>query len=656
LPNPILTRVAMSSPVYDVDCQKAEETTNSISKILARVPRPWFRRNADVNEAQEQHAEEVSATVRLPEKDAPALEVTVAESEQAEPAVVSVKKSHRGCAVVILRDSALLERCVLQKVAVIDGICCEIRRHCKKSATEEERAAKQGLFVAWGNRVERRVSVSEEGLEAYFNSLVGAPVPEGLEVMRPFDECHQVFLLASEAGAMMSPTVGVDEATKEQIANSFFCSAGSIVHLWDAKKRIDDLWNKPPPPLARSLMTRVARAELFPHSDTGGKEHDNRAGDKLSEVADIVGLLEGVPPGSAFLDLCGGPGAWSQHLLARTDLSLRGFGFTLKAGAGDADDWQCDEKDEWYDDLYKHPAWTALWGEDGTGDLLKTGNLEHCASMLAHHQVMLCVADGGFSDKAIPPNQLELYFYRLFLGELLMAAYCLKPGGKFVCKLYTTFSTATAALLFLTTRLFDSVKIVKPMSSRTTGPERYLVAVGFKDNQQTNAIRNALMRSHNLGAGNSPLTTPLLMPVIESANLLRDAKFAASMREMTTGLCERQATAMHAVVDRAEFLEDMAMSTAVSSSSHWYKAAVERRRHLLAAQGFNEEGENEHDDRTERRERRDRKDRKDRGGHGEHRHRGSATAHHDSRPAWHSVPTPARAGARRSDGRYNGWQ
>merc|ERR1712232_871401 len=172
-------------------------------------------------------------------------------------------------------------------------------------------------------------------------------------------------------------------------------------------------------------------------------------------------------------------------------------------------------------DLYQNPNWTALWGADGTGDLLKPGNLEHCVKQLAREQVLLCVADGGFSDDAIPQNLQELYFYRLFLAELLTAVSCLGQGGKFVCKLYTSFSASTSALLFLTTRLFESVEIVKPVSSKATGPERYLVASGFLDNSESSAIQAGLMRAHTTGGGASPLVTPLLTPIVEAEQLAK---------------------------------------------------------------------------------------------------------------------------------------
>jgi hypothetical protein len=481
----------------------------------------------------------------------------------------------------LLRDPAIIERCVLQRVAVVDGVCVEMTRHSKKNKVQEEAMEPvAGIFVAWGARVERKAPVSTEGLQEYFNSLAGKLCPEGLVAVPPFKESHLSFPLTSEGFAPMSFDIRSIPAAANEILSSAHCKEVLITDLQAAKKRLDALWDKPPPPMARSLMTRTARSQLFPHSGEGGQEHENRAGDKLAELSAITDLLDGIPAGAAFLDLCGGPGAWSQHLLEKKDLALRGFGFTLKAGVGASEDWQADAKDEWYPDLYAHPDWTALWGVDGTGDLLKPGNLQHCAAQLANEQVLLCVADGGFSDKAIPPNLLELYFYRLFLAELLMASSCLSQGGKFVCKLYTAFSPSTAALLFLTTRLFDSVEIVKPMSSRATGPERYLVASGFRDNAETGAIQAALDRSHALGDGASPLVTPLLTPVIAKESLAQDKTFTASMTSMVTSLCDRQTQALNAVVDRAEFLEDMAMECAVCSDP-FSSVALERREHIV---------------------------------------------------------------------------
>merc|ERR1712232_1209046 len=173
-------------------------------------------------------------------------------------------------------------------------------------------------------------------------------------------------------------------------------------------------------------------------------------------------------------------------------------------------------------------------------------------------------------------NQLELYCYRLFLAEVLMATSCLQPGGHFVCKLYSTFSQASAALLALVTRLFDDVAVVKPKSSKATGPERYLVAKGFRaGSRETADIKAALVKSHALGKGSSPLSMPLLTPLVVAADLAKDVNLVQQLRAMTSTICERNAQALNAVVDRAEYLEDMA--TNVNSEVHqkrWSSAAV----------------------------------------------------------------------------------
>jgi 23S rRNA U2552 (ribose-2'-O)-methylase RlmE/FtsJ len=488
------------------------------------------------------------------------------------PPVVSVRKSKKGCAVVILRDPAIIERCVLQRAAVVDGVCVEMTRHRKKSRADEEEGIDQpaGIFVAWGAKVEQKVPVSEQGIEEFFNSLAGKMCPEGLVAAPPFQEGHVSYPLSSDGTAALGDKAVPIVANHEEILSSIFCQRDLVRALGAAKDRLDALWERPPPPMARSLMMRVARAQLFPSSGEGGRDHENRAGDKLAELSELTKLLDGITPGSAFLDLCGGPGAWSQHLLEKRDLHLRGYGFTLKAGAGAAEDWKAQAKDEWYADLYQHPNWTALWGADGTGDLLKLGNLEHCVEQLRKENVLLCVADGGFSDAAIPQNLQELYFYRLFLAELLLAASCLSRGGKFICKLYTSFSTSTAALLYLATKLFDKVEVVKPMTSKATGPERYLVAAGFRDNEETSVIKAALARSHRAGNGASPLVMPLLTPLVTRDCLAQDTSFLSAMGTMVEKLCERQTQALNAVVDRADFLENMAMQCAVCTNP-WIK-------------------------------------------------------------------------------------
>lgn len=492
--------------------------------------------------------------------------------------VVSVRRMPaKGCAIVLLRSRAVLELSVAMRVAVIDGVCVEVRKHSPKregagkSAVDEP----EGVFVAWGHRVARKVDISEKGLESYFNGLSTVPRPAGIDPVRPFDEQLQVFVLSSGGPMPLDTSPRLDKAVMDKMVEGVHGQPDLVQELWKAKEQLEDLWKKPPPPLGRGLMQRVARDQLFPYSGKEGEKHENRAGEKLGELSQAMGLLEGVPARASFLDLCGGPGAWSQFLLSKPELAMHGFGLTLRSGAGDADSWKAEEKDDWYSNLLEHPNWTALWGADGTGDLLKVRNLNHTVSALQQHGgVFFCLADGGFSDRAIPPNLLELYFYRLLLAELLTAVSILQPGGRFVCKLYTACSDATACLLFLATRMFEKVTVLKPMTSRVAGPERYLYASGFRPGVETEAIRAALTRSHELGNGASPLQVPLISPLIAPANLLKDRLFVEQLRTMTSCLCRRQAKAVRAIVRRADELEDMAMKTAEIACNGNSKRAI----------------------------------------------------------------------------------
>lgn len=359
------------------------------------------------------------------------------------------------------------------------------------------------------------------------------------------------------------------------------CDSHLVQILWDAKARLDSFvthYHIPPPPKGRSLLVRVARAQLFPRSGEGSmdNEYANRAGDKLSELSAEVGLMKGIPKGSGFLDLCGGPGAWSQVLLENQELALQGYGLTLKSGC------VAQQKDDWYEALRTRRDWHSLWGADGTGDLLKPGNLEHTIEFLKGRNIFLCVADGGFSDDAIPPNQQELYFYRLFLAEILTAASCLQPGGRFVCKLYSTFSEPTAALLFLTTRLFEKVFIVKPKSSRVTSPERYLYAAGMKAGEEVQEVRKVMLQSHTFGSSHSILAAPGITSIVSADTLLNDVRFANSLQTMTKKLCMKQSQALIAVVERAEHLKEVA--TAARSP----RQRLIHAKQTIAAEGWQE--------------------------------------------------------------------
>merc|ERR1712100_526805 len=136
---------------------------------------------------------------------------------------------------------------------------------------------------------------------------------------------------------------------------------------------------------------------------------------------------------------------------------------------------------------------------------------------------------------------------------------------------------------------------------------------GFLDNGESSAIQSALARAHAVGGGDSPLVTPLLTPLVSAETLSQDQVFTEAMKNMVSALCKRQALALNAVVDRAVFLEDMAMECAVCTDP-FTRATSDR---------------DEEEDRYERRDR-------------------------NREPRFDHLPTPSRAGARKGKGKGKG--
>eukprot|EP00438_Fugacium_kawagutii_P022828 Skav230303 [mRNA] locus=scaffold430:39580:40566:+ [translate_table: standard] len=241
IPSPARARVSPTSPD---EHRSSSHIASSIAK-LSKLPQ-ISRLNANAKEF-------VPAVAAVP----------------TQPPVISVRKmSSKGCAIVLLRDEHVIDLAARMAVAVIDGVCVEVRRHSRRSKRDD--AMEAGVFVAWGHRVERRATVSEEALESYFNGLSQLKDPEALEFQPPFQESLLMFPLSSTKSLKMSPPQ-VAEAERQVLLDGPHSRPDLVQSLWDAKSQLDELWNKPPPPMARSVMQRVARDQLFPHS---GKEKE----------------------------------------------------------------------------------------------------------------------------------------------------------------------------------------------------------------------------------------------------------------------------------------------------------------------------------------------------------------------------------------------
>ncbi|VDO06395.1 unnamed protein product [Rodentolepis nana] len=230
-----------------------------------------------------------------------------------------------------------------------------------------------------------------------------------------------------------------------------------------------------------------ARLRSNPYEDIRSGIFMNRAAMKMANM-DVLfsGIFSANPPHGEilhFADICAGPGGFSEYLTWRRGCPLssklphfqpiRGYGMTLR---GD-----CDFK------LRKFVAgpvenFRPYYGAADDGDITKWCNLASFAKTIVSATdgkgVHLVMADGGF-DVSDGYNLQEVLSKHIYLCQCLCALTILRPGGRFITKLFDTFTDFTVDLLWLMSHVFKKIYIVKPITSRPANSERYLVCDGL---------------------------------------------------------------------------------------------------------------------------------------------------------------------------------
>ncbi len=90
-------------------------------------------------------------------------------------------------------------------------------------------------------------------------------------------------------------------------------------------------------------------------------------------------------------------------------------------------------------------------------------------------------ADGGFN--WANENTQEQEAFKLILAQIITAIKIQAKGGHFVCKFFETFTESTAKLIPVLQVFYEEVYAVKPLMSRQSNSEKYLVCRNFKDDK-----------------------------------------------------------------------------------------------------------------------------------------------------------------------------
>jgi len=116
-----------------------------------------------------------------------------------------------------------------------------------------------------------------------------------------------------------------------------------------------------------------------------------------------------------------------------------------------------------------------IYEQDG-GDLTDIKSIDKFAKF--SKKADLITADGGFiwNDE----NYQEQEAYRLILGEIITALKIQEINGSFVLKLFEIYTDISIKIISILTSVYTNVYITKPLTSRPSNSERYIICKKFK--------------------------------------------------------------------------------------------------------------------------------------------------------------------------------
>ena len=120
-----------------------------------------------------------------------------------------------------------------------------------------------------------------------------------------------------------------------------------------------------------------------------------------------------------------------------------------------------------------------LKGKDKTGDIYKYENALDFIQNINMNYCHFVTADGGF-DYSSDYNLQEESSYKLLYSEIYIALHIQKINGNFILKVFDLFNYRTIQLLYLLYCHYSMIEIFKPLTSRTSNSEKYIVCSQFQ--------------------------------------------------------------------------------------------------------------------------------------------------------------------------------
>jgi hypothetical protein len=193
----------------------------------------------------------------------------------------------------------------------------------------------------------------------------------------------------------------------------------------------------------------------------------------MTEIIEVCNIFDTITNDKIYTaHVCEGPGGFIESVfneaIRRKKTINTCYAMTLRSKQTNVPGWK-----RATNFLQKNKNIKILYGDDGTGDILKLENQLHFTEQ-TNHKCNIFTADGGFDFSNNYINQEKLIF-PLLVSSSKIGIESLKKGGYFVLKIFDIYQKSTIDLIYILSCLFNEWTIYKPATSRPCNPEHYFI-------------------------------------------------------------------------------------------------------------------------------------------------------------------------------------
>jgi len=254
---------------------------------------------------------------------------------------------------------------------------------------------------------------------------------------------------------------------------------------------------------------------------------------KMIEIIDTFNLFSTPEPINCF-HLAEGPGGFIEATInRRNNPKDKYIGMTLLNDQNDSNipAWK---KSTAF--LNQNPNVELEYGEDGTGDILSSDNLQYCYKKYGS-SFNFITADGGF-DFSVDFNKQEINITRLLFAQICYALTMQSYGGSFVLKMFDSFMYHSVDIIYILSSCYEKVYIIKPHTSRHANSEKYIVCKNF-------ILTNKSYTNHIISAFDKMLKTPENNYIHRFLNIPVSHFFLTKLEEFNAILGQQQIENIH---------------------------------------------------------------------------------------------------------------